>query len=171
MTLSKRMFLAVALLPALAASAAADDWKVTRLSGEALVLYQGRWTPLRDGDIVADAAFVRTLANGSLQFLRDRETIEVEPNSQIQIIDRKGQRFTTVRQYFGTVGIEANRQNLKHFAVQTPFLAAVVKGTIFAVKTDAKASTVAVTRGKVGVQSADHASHGDVGPGQTASSS
>src|SRR5947208_11599454 len=133
MTFSKRMILAAALLPALATGALADDWKVTRLSGEALVFFQGRWTPLRDGDIVADAAFVRTLANGSLQFLRDRETIDVEPNTQIQIVDRRGQRFTTVRQYFGAIGVEANKQNVKHFEVQTPLLAAVDNSNIFAV--------------------------------------
>ncbi len=51
--------------------------------------------------------------------------------------------------------------------MRTPFLAAVVKGTVFAVNTDAKPSTVAVTRGKVGVQSAN-GSHGDIGVGQTA---
>lgn len=166
---ARQIFLAAALLPAFIVAAAADDWKITRLSGDALVFHQGRWTQLRAGDVVADDAFVRTLGSGSLQFTRDRESIDVEPNTQIQIVDRKGKRFTTVRQYFGTVGVEANRENVKHFAVQTPFLAAVVKGTVFAVKTTARASTVAVTRGKVGVQSADHGSHADVSAGQTAS--
>ena len=37
-------------------------------------------------------------------------------------------------------------------SVQTPFVAAVVKGTIFSVVSDAKASTVTVKRGKVGVE-------------------
>src|SRR3954453_80921 len=93
-----------AVLASMAGGAAADEWKIVRLSGDALVFYQGRWIALRAGDIVADDAFVRTLANGSLQFMRDRETIDVEANTQIQIVDRKGKRFTTVRQYFGVVG-------------------------------------------------------------------
>ena len=146
----------------------ADDWKITRLSGSALVFFEGRWTPLRLGDVVSGTSAVRTLADGSLQFERDRETINVEPESEIRIQDRKGQRFTTVHQYFGTVAVEANRENVQHFAVKTPYLAAVVKGTIFAVKTADKVSAVAVTRGKVGVTSAIGPAHGDVAAGQTA---
>ena len=104
------LFIAAFVLQA--GAAFADDWRIVRLSGDALVFYQGRWTPLRLGDIVADASFVRTMANGSLQFSRDRETIAVEPNSQIQIVDRMGKRFTTVREYFGAVGVEAWHQRV-----------------------------------------------------------
>ena len=152
----------------IAPCASADDWKIVRLSGTAMVFSEGRWTPLRLGDAVTDASAIRTLADGSLRFERDRETIDVEPDTEIRIHDRAGQRFTTVQQYFGTVGVEANRENVQHFAVKTPYLAAVVKGTVFAVKTEAKLSAVAVTRGKVGVTSALGPAHGDVSAGQTA---
>ena len=163
------IFIANLILQAASPGAAlADDWRVVRLSGAALVFYHSRWTPLRLGDIVADDAFVRTMADGALQFTRDRETIDVEPNTQIQIVDRKGERFTTVREYFGAVGVEANRERVQHFSVQTPFLAAVVKGTIFAVASHGQGSTVAVARGKVGVRSLRGAARGDVGAGQTA---
>ena len=95
--------------------------------------------------------------SGRVQFMRDRETVDLEPNTQIQIFDRTGQRFTTVKQYFGTVTVEANVENVKHFEVQTPYLAAVVKGTIFVVKSDKRASSVVVKRGHVAVE--DRSSH------------
>lgn len=107
------------------------------------------------------------LADGSAQFLRDHETIDVAPNTQIQIVDRKGQRYATVRQYFETIRVEANRENVKHSEVRTPYLAAVVRGAIFAVTTTAKSSAVAVSRGEVGVSSGNGA-HSDVAVGQTA---
>ena len=167
--MSIRIFsLALLALTLASSGAAADDWKIVSLTGDALVFHAGQWVRLRQGDIVADDAVVRTMANGSLRFMRDRETIDLQPNTQIQIFDRTGERFTTVREFFGTVGIEANVENVKHFSVRTPYLAAVVKGTIFGVSTTTNASAVAVQRGLVGVNDTANISHADVHPGQAA---
>jgi hypothetical protein len=77
-----------------------------------------------------------------------RANIDVDPDRQIRIEDRASQRFTTVPQYFGTVGVEANREKVQNFAVRTPCLAAVVEGALFAVKTEAKVSVAAVSPGQ-----------------------
>lgn len=153
----------LSIVPALA-----DDWVATRLRGEVLQLVDGAWQPLVRSAVVSDDRFVRTSGNGRVAFQRDGETIELGPNTQIRIIDREGERFTTVRQNFGTVTIEAEVQNVQHFAVETPFLAAVVKGTKFVVTSGKTRSSVKVNRGAVAVEDAQTHRHVVVTVGQTA---
>lgn len=168
----KTTFLATLALGALgfggAVPARADDWKIVNIEGDVLVFFHGQWNPLRMGDIVADDAVIRSLANGTALFTRDRERILIAPDTQIQIYDRMGQRYTTVVQRFGTVGVEANIENVRHFEVRTPYLAAVVKGTIFGVHSDAQGAEVSVRRGEVGVSATDGSGHADVHVGQSA---
>ena len=106
-----RMFrtLAVALLLALAfpLSAFADDWVAVKLRGVVMQLVDGDWAELHRGDVVPDDRVIRTLQSGRVDFQRDAETISLGANSQIQIKDKAGQRYTTVKQHFGTVEIEA----------------------------------------------------------------
>jgi hypothetical protein len=87
------------------------------------------------------------------------ETVELGPDTQVQIFRRERDGFTTVKQYFGEVTVEADVEKVRHFAVQTPFLAAVVKGTIFTVRSDDTGASVDVKRGAVAVIAvADHSS-------------
>ena len=109
------------------------------------------------------------MAYGAAEFARDGETIDLFGNTQVQIHDRAGQRFTTVTEASGKVAIEANVENVKHFAVDTPFLVAVVKGTKFVVSSGTTGSHVYVTRGKVGVEDVMHHTFVDVLVGQHAS--
>ncbi|MDP8998054.1 MAG: FecR family protein [Pseudomonadota bacterium] len=153
----------------LATPAAADDWVAQKLRGEASVFVNGRWVHLKRGDVVATSDVVRTMKDGQVEFIRDKETITLGPNTQIQIFDRTGRRYTTVYEAFGTVRIEANVENVQHFSVQTPFVAATVKGTIFTVVSGKRMTKVAVQRGKVGVADLVHHTHVDVLVGQSAS--
>jgi hypothetical protein len=70
------------------------------------------------------------------------------------INDRDDQQFTTVKQWYGQVTVEAEVQNVQHFAVRTPQLAAVVKGTRFVVSSADGQSSVDVLRGHVEVDDA-----------------
>ena len=147
----------------------ADDWLAQKLAGEVLVSKNGTWVKLKSGDIVNTSAPIKTMADGQVQFTRDHETIDVSPNSKIQIFDRTGQHYTTVKEAYGTVRIEANVENVKHFEVKTPFFAATVKGTIFTVISGKSKSEVVVERGKVMVDDARQGTHVDVLAGQRAS--
>jgi hypothetical protein len=157
------------LLALLAMSPAlADDWVATKLRGKVLELVDNQWQPLSRGDIVSDARSIRTLEGARLELQRDEETISLGPNTQIRVIDARGRRFTTVKQDFGEVAIEAEVEQVEHFAVETPFLAAVVKGTRFVVRSGKSGASVKVLRGRVAVES--HADHSSalVTAGQTA---
>jgi hypothetical protein len=160
--------LALTLLGATISAALADDWAAIKLRGTVLQLVDQQWVPLNRGDIVSDDRVVRTLRNGRVEFQRDQETISLGPDTQIQIHDKTGQRFTTVTQYFGQVAIEAEVRNVQHFAVQTENLAAVVKGTRFVVTAGKGWSKVDVQRGHVAVESELTHSHTLLSVGQSA---
>lgn len=136
----------------------ADDWQADKLRGRVLQLVDGQWQPLVRGDVVSDDRVIRTLASGYVEFTRGGETVNLGPNTQIQIHDEGGVKpFTTVQQYFGVVSVEAEVENVQHFAVQTPFLAAVVKGTKFIVTSGDEGAQVEVDRGHVAVT--DYSTH------------
>lgn len=151
--LVSRTSLAVALyLAALAGPTLADDWIAERLRGAVFTFTDSGWVELHRGDLVPDGQVVRTEAGGRVTLVRGAESVALAPNTQIEINDRDGKQYTTVKQAFGTVEIEAEVRNVEHFAVVTPHLAAVVKGTRFVVTSGRDSGKVEVTRGKVDVE-------------------
>jgi hypothetical protein len=160
------LLLVVAMSFTLASASFADDWVAVKLRGQVLQLVGGDWARLQRGDVVPDDRVIRTLGNGRVDLKRDAEVISLGGSTQIQIKDRAGKRFTTVKQHFGTVEIEAEVRNVQHFAVETPFLAAVVKGTHFIVKSGKSEASVKVTRGQVEVSDIRSGAHVLVPAGQ-----
>ncbi len=135
----------------------ADDWVAAKLRGRVLERIDGTWHAISRGDLVPDGHAVRTIGNSRVLLVRGKETIELGPNTLIEIQDRDGELFTTVRQAFGEVKVEADVRNVEHFAVETPHLAAVVKGTVFVVRSGRSGAQVAVERGRVAVEgTGDH---------------
>jgi hypothetical protein len=152
-----------------ATSALAAEWTVTKLRGTVLLLVDGAWEPIARGAIVPEHRIVRTV-RGRVTLQRGNETIDLGPQTQISIDDRGGPKpFTTVTQHFGHVQVEAEVKDVRHFAVRTPFLVAVVKGTRFAVQSGKNGSKVAVQRGAVLIVDPDSSSSVTVGAGQSAS--
>jgi hypothetical protein len=143
--------LATALImtgPALAA-----DWVVMRLRGDVQIMVETDWAPLKRGDTVANEQTIRTLANGHAELQRDHEVVTLGSNTQVRMLQDIENGYTTVQQDFGRVEIDAEARRVKHFEVQTPYLAAVVKGTHFVVTSDGGGASVAVDRGAVAVHS------------------
>lgn len=158
-----------ALLLIVPALAFADDWTAIRLRGTVEQLVDGTWKPLILGAVVPDDRPIRTGPDGRVDFRRDQDQITLGGDTQIQIKDQAGQRFTTIVQDHGHVESDVDVQNVQHFSVETPYLAAVVKGTHFVVDSTASSSSVAVTRGAVAVQSRITREQTTVTVGQTAS--
>ncbi|WIJ23929.1 FecR domain-containing protein [Devosia sp. RR2S18] len=164
-----RILTALAILALTTSPALADDWIVTRLRGGVFVLTYGQWEQLVRGSVVSDDRVIKSAPNGRATFVRNLETVELGPDTTAQIADVGG--FTTVYNHAGTVGVDAEARNVQHFAVQTPFLAAVVKGTAFVVQSNEVQSRVAVTRGNVEVNDERHESTISLGAGEEVSSS
>ncbi len=170
MRMFKKILLSVVMLAGMSglAPAFADDWTATRLRGLVYAIENGQWQPLARGEIVSDNRMIRTAHNGRVVFERDGEIIELGADTTIQIQDRVGQRYTTVQQHTGEITITANVEDVQHFSVQTPFLAAVVKGTSFRVIANPDMSEVLVIRGHVEVTDPAHRTNVTITKGQSA---
>jgi len=90
---------------------------------------------------------IRTGRNGRVLLVRGEETIMISPNSVIGLpAGKKEGLSTTIVQQAGSILLEVEKRNVKHFEVETPYLAAVVKGTQFRVSVNAASTSVDVIR-------------------------
>src|SRR5689334_1597459 len=151
-----RHVLAMALILAAGSSAlAADDgvWSVSKSSGEVWVTTTGAaQVSLKQEESLKPGDTIRTGRNGRVLLVRGEETILIAPNSVIGVpAEKKDGMSTTILQQAGSILLEVEKKNVKHFEVETPYLAAVVKGTQFSVTVDGASTRVDVRRGQVEV--------------------
>ena len=101
--------------------------------------------------------------------MRGEESILVSPNSVVGIpTEKKEGLSTTILQQAGSILLEVEKRNVKHFEVETPYLAAVVKGTRFRVSVNAASTSVDVARGQVEVSDFKSGQTVQLLPGQVA---
>jgi len=149
-------FLAVGCMLAMAPVAfAADDnvWTVSKSSGDVWLTGSGvQAASLKQEELLKPGDTVRTGRNGRVLLRRGEETMLISPNSVIGIPAEKTEGLsTTIVQQAGSILLEVEKRNIKHFEVETPYLAAVVKGTKFRVTINAGSTSVDVIRGQVEV--------------------
>jgi hypothetical protein len=145
-------------------------WHVGKSSGEVWLSGTGVQQASLGGDTVLKPGdTIRTGRNGRVLLVRGEETILISPNSVIGIpAAPKDGLSTTIIQQAGEILLEVEKRNVKHFEVETPFFAAVVKGTQFRVSVDKSDSHVDVLRGQVEVADFKSGQYAMVLPGQVA---
>jgi hypothetical protein len=152
--------------------AAAEDmvWRVSKASGDVSVTTSaGEQATLIAGATLKPGDSVRTGQNGRVLLVRGEETILISPNSAVGIPKAHKEGLTTsIIQQSGSILLEVEKRNVKHFEVETPYLAAVVKGTQFRVTVDKGESRVDVLRGQVEVTAFKSGQFALVMPGQAA---
>lgn len=165
-----RIFGALALAGgcAIGSAALAADWQIATVSGKAFRLEGAAWVRIAADEPIALGTRVRTLGSGRLTLTRDGVTVTVGPDSQVEIAERMDGKFTDVYQTAGSATVEVDPQKRIHLAVETPYMAAVVKGTVFTVSTFEGRSETAVQRGRVAVIDVMNGLEADVTAGQTA---
>ena len=147
-------FFALVATPALAKEAS-SAWVVAQRSGDVRVIHSGLQpasvqvrAALSPGDVIA------TGANGRAMLTRGDDYVVVAPGSRLLLPKAEEARgFTRLIQQVGTMLYKVKHTGVPHFAVQTPMLAAVVKGTSFSVVVDDERAAVQVTEGVVEVSS------------------
>jgi hypothetical protein len=152
-------------------AAAADNvWRVSKSSGEvSLTTADGQQSALADGAVVKPGDNVRTGQTGRVLLTRGEESMLISPNSAMGIpLEKKSDLSTTIIQQAGSILLEVEKRNVKHFSVETPYLAAVVKGTQFRVTVNKDDSRVDVVRGQVEVSDFKSGKYALVQPGQAA---
>jgi uncharacterized membrane protein YgcG len=151
---------AAATLLSTTAFAGVPGWTISESSGAVSVVSGGaarvstraasRGTVLAAGDIVA------TGAKGRAVIIRGQEYLVVSPNSRIRVADpSRGGGMTQIIEQNGNVIYKIKKMSTPHFAVETPFLAAVVKGTTFSVTVTESGASVQVIEGRVEVATND----------------
>lgn len=150
-----RLLTAAFILTAASSATAAEggDWTVSKSSGEVWLSGTGvQQASLRQEDLLKPGDTVRTGRTGRVLLKRGDETILIAPNSVVGVPAQKKEGLsTTIVQQAGSILLEVEKRNVRHFEVETPYLAAVVKGTQFRVTVNAGSTSVDVIRGQVEV--------------------
>ncbi|MBR0959833.1 FecR family protein [Bradyrhizobium japonicum] len=168
----RRALLAVLILGMTSTAFAADDgvWSVSKSSGEVWLATNGtQQVSLSQEGTLKPGDTIRTGRNGRVLLVRGEETILISPNSVVGLpAEKKDGLSTTIIQQAGSILLEVEKRNVKHFEVETPYLAAVVKGTQFSVTVGAGSTKVGVLRGQVEVSDFRTGQIAQLMPGQAA---
>jgi hypothetical protein len=165
------LMLAMVLVGSSSALAADDGvWSVSKSSGDVWIATIGAApASLTQEDTLKPGDTIRTGRNGRVLLVRGEETILIAPNSVVGLpTGKKDGLSTTILQQAGSILLEVEKRNVKHFEVETPYLAAVVKGTQFSVTVNAGNTRVDVSRGQVEVADFKSGQIAQVLPGQAA---
>lgn len=143
--------LACAFAP-VTADAQQAQWRLAALEGNV-------WVRL-PGESASNAQLNQTLPNGAIitTGASSRATVQngaqrvvMTPNSRMTIPER-ARGVTRILQDMGAIIFEVNHEESPHFQVETPLLAAVVKGTRFTVSVGEDIDSVSVEQGVVEVR-------------------
>src|SRR4051794_18152975 len=164
------------LIPALLAmsanahAAGETVWKVSEVTGDVRVLDGGHGRAALKGSLLASGAVVAAGPGARAVLVHDKDFVIVSPNSRVRIAPAEQQKgiFQIIADY-GTALFRIEHKQTPHFGVQTPYLAAVVKGTVFSVTVGDTGASVQVTQGAVDVGTLDGGAHELVRPGMIAS--
>jgi hypothetical protein len=145
-------------------------WSVSKSSGEVWIASGDvQQASVKPEDNLKPGDTIRTGRNGRVLLVRGEESILIAPNSVVGLpAEQKEGLSTTIIQRAGSILLEVEKRNVKHFEVETPYLAAVVKGTQFRVSVNATSTSVDVIRGQVEVADFKSGQIAQVMPGQRA---
>jgi len=144
-------------------------WRVSKSSGDASITTTGQWLALAESMMIKPGDNLRTGQTGQVLLKRGEETILMSPNSVIGIgAESQSGLSTTIIQQAGPILLEVEKRSVNHFAVETPSLVAVVKGTHFRVTVSSSDSRVDVLGGQVEVQDLKSGQYAMLLPKQTA---
>ena len=159
--------------PLLASSGWAEGWTVTRISGKGWIVSETvPAAPASAGTEVPPGFTIATGPNTRAVLVNGGDTMMLGPSTKVAVPYKADSGLaTTVFQQMGSLDLSIDKQNAPHFSVQTPYLAAVVKGTEFNVTVDDGDTKVSVTRGVVAVADFKTGERSEVTAGQAASTS
>jgi hypothetical protein len=145
-------------------------WQVKKSSGEVWMGSSGvQQASVKADEMLKPGDTIRTGRNGRILLIRGEESILIAPNSVVGLpAEKKNGLATTITQQAGSILLDVEKKNVKHFEVETPYLAAVVKGTQFRITVNASGAKVDVVRGQVEVSEFRSGQIAQVMPGQHA---
>ena len=117
------------------------SWTVSEASGRVVLRDASGDHPLRRGAIVASGTTLLTGVSSRAVLVRGEDFVTVSASSRVRLPDAKAASLMQVFLEWGTGLFRIKHTDKPHFGVQTPYLAAVVKGTTFSVTVSANPSS------------------------------
>ncbi|WP_421932768.1 FecR domain-containing protein [Phenylobacterium sp.] len=135
-----------------AGSAQAAEWRLTEVTGTVRIAVPGaEAAPARLNQLLPTGSSVTTTLGARASLDNGAQHIVVGPNSRMTVAPDAG-GFTRIAQDLGAIMFKVDKQKAPHFRVDTPLLAAIVKGTTFTVVVGPQADAVNVAEGLVEVR-------------------
>jgi hypothetical protein len=154
-------------LSVFATMASAAEWRLVDIAGPVRVAVLGGAPAAgAKGQALPTGTSVTTAAGGRATLDNGEQHIVVGPNSRLTVQPDQG-GFTRIAQDLGAAMFKVDKKNVPHFRVDTPLLAAIVKGTTFTVMVEGTSDAVSVAEGLVEVRSNQNGMVGDVAAGAT----
>ena len=171
MRIVQRLILPLLLLvfsgvPALAQSA---GWTVSEAKGAVTIIDARGSRAAKVGAQLAPGDTVRTAAKSSAVLVRGKEFVTMRQNAQLRIAPAQRERgIVQILQDYGSALFNIGKQPNPHFGVDTPYLAAVVKGTTFVITVSDEGASLQVTEGAVETSTRDGGAVELIRPGAVA---
>ena len=146
------------LLLSAAAAQAAPNWMVTEVSGDVRLSEGGRTRAAGKGMLLVSGATIMTGPTARAVIVRGGEFVVIAPATRIRVPQAEApNKIMQLIEEWGSAVFKIEKKSNPHFGVQTPYLAAVVKGTTFTVTVGPEGSQVRVSEGAVEVTTLDGA--------------
>jgi FecR protein len=161
------------LLPMLVCSTSAYaqvPWRVSEVAGDVRIVDGNSSRPATRGATVASGSVVAG-ARARAVLVRGQQFMTVAPNTRVTVATPASSDANALVQVIVNTGsalFRVDRREVPHFRVQTPYLAAVVRGTVFTVSVSEGSSSVQVTQGAVQVSTLDDGASDLIRPGMIA---
>lgn len=144
-------------------------WNMKSVTGNVQVKApSGNWKPVRAGIKIVPGSRIKTDTAARAVLTLNGDVVEAAPNSEASFPKRTGKTMPSVDQTKGTLIYKIVTRPSSRFNVKTPYLTAVIKGTVFSVTVNDKGGALHVTRGAVEVTSRLTGEIAMVRPGHTA---
>ncbi|MDP2214710.1 FecR domain-containing protein [Phenylobacterium sp.] len=151
-----------------AGAAAAAEWRLTEVTGRVRVAAPGEDPKAGAPNLTIPPGADITTAGGARAVLSNGDKrIVIGPNSRMTVAAGEPAGLTRIMQDLGSIVFQVDKQAKPHFRVDTPLLAAVVKGTTFTVSVGAVSDTVHVAEGLVEVRANGGGQPNDIASGVT----
>ncbi|WDI33038.1 FecR family protein [Hyphococcus flavus] len=162
-------FLCAVLVSIGASFAESGDWQVVETNGTVRTSQAMAGVQLvSTGNILGAGSVLSTGADGRAVLVRGEQQIVVGPNSRMSLPAVQEKGMTKIVQDLGTLLFKVDKKEKQHFQVETPIIAAVVKGTTFTVTAGASGHSVHVAEGAVEVSALNGGASQMVTAGMTA---
>ncbi|MEO7689752.1 MAG: FecR family protein [Sphingomonas sp.] len=159
-----------ALLCSTSAHAQSAGWTISEASGRVVIRDSAGDHPGARGAAIPSGATVMTGPNGRAILVRGQDFVTLSANARMRlpVAAQSGGLFQMIQEW-GNALFRIEHRKDPRFAVQAPYLAAVVKGTTFSVTVTREGSSVQVIEGAVEAATADGGAHELIRPGAVAS--